>query len=89
MAKGTPIRELAAWRKGQGLTMEAAAAMIVVDGDRANKATWHGWESGKKVPKFPAMTEIERVTGVSPNAFYDRPDAGSIANTEPLQVAMI
>ena len=74
MAKGKPINELKAWRKAAGLTMEAAGARIVVDGTPADKSTWHGWESGRKLPKYEAMLELRRVTGVEPGVFYDRPE---------------
>lgn len=73
MAKGTPIDELAGWRNAAGLTMEQAAARIVVDGKAATRGTWHAWESGRKVPKYEQMLELTRVTGVSPKAFYGDP----------------
>lgn len=78
MAKGKPISELRAWRKAHGLTMEQAGARIVVDGRATDKATWCGWELGKKIPKAAAMYQLERVVAIQPNAFYPRPDAGEL-----------
>lgn len=78
MAKGTTIVELQAARKARGLTMEEAAALITVGGKPTDRGTWHGWESGRKIPKTSAMYELERVFGVEPNVFYPRPDAGEI-----------
>jgi transcriptional regulator with XRE-family HTH domain len=84
MAKGTTITELRAVRKLHGLTMDQAGAAIVVDGEPTSRATWHGWESGRKIPKPAAMFELERVYGIEPNVFYPRPDAGEILRA-PLQ----
>lgn len=53
--------------------MEAAGAMIVVDGQGVSRATWHAWERGNKVPTDAYMFQVERVTGVQPNFFYNRP----------------
>lgn len=78
MAKGTTVKELQSARKMHGLTMDEAGARIVIDGEPTSRGTWHGWESGKKIPKPAAMFELERVFGVQPNAFYPRPDAGGI-----------
>lgn len=60
---------------GRGLTMEEAGELIVVNGSGVDRATWHGWERGRRIPSDGFMYEIERVTGVPPNAFYDRPTA--------------
>lgn len=92
MVKGTAGQQrLKTFRKERGLTMEQAAALIVVDGEAVNKTTWHGWESKGKIPKPPFMYELERVTGLEPNAFYRRPDAGELqfADHGPLQPAML
>jgi transcriptional regulator with XRE-family HTH domain len=86
MQKGVAGKKLKAFRLERGLTMEQAGAQIVVDGKGADKATWHGWESGKKIPKPAAMLAIERVTAVEPNDFYPRPDAGEIV--PPAQAAL-
>jgi hypothetical protein len=58
--------------------MEEAGALIIIDGKATDRGTWHGWESGRKIPKPVAMYELERVFGVEPNVFYPRPDAGEI-----------
>jgi transcriptional regulator with XRE-family HTH domain len=86
MAKGVTIVELKRVRIERGLTMEQAGALIRIDGEPTGKATWCGWESGKKVPKPPAMFELERVFGIPPNAFYPRPDGGAVE--EPAQRAL-
>lgn len=67
--------------------MRDAGALIVVDGKPVDGATWHGWERGK-IPKPAWMLEIERLTGIDPNSFYPRPDAGGIA-APPLQPALL
>lgn len=81
MAKGSTIAELKRARKARGLTMEEAGATIVIDGKPTDKGTWCAWELGKKIPKWPAMYELERIYGVEPNVFYPRPDAGEIMPT--------
>lgn len=85
MAKGQPIKELVAFRKARGLTMDQAAALVVIDGKPSNKASWCEWENGKKIPKPAAMLELERLIGVQPNAFYPRPDGEAFA---PAQLAL-
>ena len=90
MAKGITIQELRTWRMSRGLTMEAAGAMIVVDGKAVDRATWHGWERGRKVPSDPYMFELERVTGVQPNSFYNRPrDRVHVPENDRRQIALI
>lgn len=92
MAKGSLVSELRAWRAGQGLTLEEAGALIVVDGKPVDKATFHAWESGRKVPRGAFMFELERVTGVEPNAFYVRPPlpaANDRAALPPRQAVML
>lgn len=76
MAKGNIVTELRAWRVGEGLTFKDAGARIVVNGKPVDRATFHAWETGKKLPKDAWMFELERVTGVAPNAFYNRPPPG-------------
>lgn len=76
MAKGETIAELKAWRDRHGLTMEQAGARIVVDGKPATRGTWHAWESGRKVPKYAQMLEIQRVTELEPSVFYGDPPPG-------------
>lgn len=88
MAKGTPIDELKAWRTGAGLTMDAAAARIVIDGKAATRGTWHAWESGRKVPKYEQMLEITRVTGVEPSVFYGAPPPVAVA-ADPRQAVLL
>lgn len=78
MATQNIIKELREWRKAHGLTLEAAGALIVVDGNPVNRATFHGWETGRKVPQAKWMREIWRVTGVEPNAFYRCPVSGIV-----------
>lgn len=87
MAKGQTIEPLKLWRSRHGLTMEEAGARIVVDGKPVDRGTWHAWETGKKIPKPAWMHELERVTGVEPNAFYPRPDADEINPSPPAQLA--
>lgn len=92
MAKGKPIEQLKAWRAAAGLTMEAAAARIVIDGKAATRGTWHAWESGRKVPKYEQMIEIQRVTGVDPSVFYERPDPALCRHEfggDPMQPALL
>lgn len=92
MAKGTIVAELRAWRKAQGLTLAEAGARIIVDGKPTHRAMFHAWENGKKVPKDAWMFQIERVTGVEPNAFYRRPGAPAAierAALPPRQAALI
>jgi transcriptional regulator with XRE-family HTH domain len=73
-------RKLKTWRTAHGLTMEQAAARIVVDGKTSDKATWHGWESKGKIPKPPFMSAVVGlVEALEPNDFY-RLDGGA---TEP------
>jgi transcriptional regulator with XRE-family HTH domain len=74
---------LRAWRKAEGLTLEAAALLIVVDGKPATRATWFGWERGK-LPAPPFLIELCRVVGLQPNDFYPCPDAGEVNALEPL-----
>jgi transcriptional regulator with XRE-family HTH domain len=74
--------KLKSWRKENGLTVRQAAARIVVNGQPADGSTWHNWESGKKKPLEPWMVELERVTGVQPNDFYPRPDAGQVGTEQ-------
>jgi hypothetical protein len=84
MSKGAPNAKLRAWRSsegtrrgyGRGLTMEEAAALVVVDGEPCTKATWHGWESAGKIPKPKWMLALCKLTGLEPNDFYPRPDGG-------------
>jgi hypothetical protein len=66
--------KLRQWRKRHGLTLEAAAALIVVDGTPCPKATWFGWEAKGKVPKPPFMHAVCDLTGLEPNDFYPRAD---------------
>ena len=73
MATQNIVKELREWRKAHGLTLEAAGALIVIDGNPVNRATFHAWETGRKVPKAQWMRESWRVTGVEPNAFYRHP----------------
>lgn len=87
MAKGSTIVELQSARKARGLTMDEAAALIVVDGKPATRPIWHSWERGKKIPREKAMIEIGRVFGVQPNAFYPRPD-GAVQPEPPAQAAL-
>lgn len=68
--------KLRQWRTSRGLTMEDAAAMVVVDGQPCSKVTWYGWEAGK-IPKPPYMLAVCELTGLEPNDFYWRPDGGS------------
>ena len=92
MAKGTVIAELRQWRKEHGLTLEEAGARILVDGRGVDRATFHAWENGRKTPKDAWMFEIERVTGVQPNAFYRRParcNAAKLAAAMPAQGALL
>jgi transcriptional regulator with XRE-family HTH domain len=83
--------KLKAFRRERGLTMEEAAALIVVAGEAVNKTTWHGWESKGKIPKPLFMLELERAVGTEPNDFYRRPDAGELQHVDrrPLQPAML
>lgn len=80
---GQQIKELRDWR-GQ-LTMEAAAALVVVDGKPTNRATWHAWEWGRKRPGPRHMPVLLEVTGLSADIFF-RP-ANSDA-TAPLTLAV-
>lgn len=89
MAKGNTIAELKRARVSRGLTMEEAGALIIIDGKPTDKGTWHGWESGRKIPKAPAMYELERVFAVEPNVFYPRPDAGEIMPRAPTAQAVL
>lgn len=77
MGRGTQaIAKLRQWRIQRGLSLEAAAAMILVDGEPCTKSTWHGWENGK-VPKPPFMLALCDLTGLQPNDFYPRADGRS------------
>lgn len=67
---------LRSWRSRHGLTVREAGALIVIDGTPSSGATWHAWETGKKIPKPAAMVELELLTGIEPGSFYPRPDAG-------------
>jgi transcriptional regulator with XRE-family HTH domain len=87
MAKGCTIAELKRIRTARGLTMEEAGALIMIDGKPTDRGTWHGWESGRKIPKAAAMYELERVFGVEPNVFYPRPDGGTVV-AAPAQQAL-
>jgi hypothetical protein len=71
-------QKLKAFRRERGLTMEAAGALIVVDGKPVDRATWHGWESKGKIPKPDWMLALERVVGSEPNDFYPRPDGAAV-----------
>lgn len=73
--------KLRSWRARNGLTMRDAGGLIVVDGKPVDGATWCAWEKGNKIPKPAWMLEIERVTGIDPNSFYPRPDAGGMMST--------
>lgn len=79
---------LKAWRKREGKTLREAGALIVVDGKPVDGATWHAWETGRKLPKPAWMFELERLTGIEPSAFYPRPDAGAAAIL-PVQPVLI
>lgn len=87
--EGVPVHPLKAWRTARKLTVREAAALIIVDGKAADGATWHAWERGRKIPKPAAMFEIERVTGLDPNQFYPRPDAGGAWPDEPAQLQLV
>jgi hypothetical protein len=88
MSKGSiGQQKLKAFRRDRGLTMEAAGALIVVDGKPVDRATWHGWESKGKIPKPDWMLQLESVVGCEPNDFYPRPD-GDAAVTAPAQQAL-
>lgn len=90
MVKGDAGKRLRAWRQARDLTMEEAGALVVVDGKPTNKTTWHGWESKGKIPKPEFMIELEILTGIEPNDFYRRPDAGEIVPARAeLQPALI
>lgn len=90
MAKGIKVQELRTWRMSRGLTMEAAGAMIVVDGRAVDRATWHAWEHGRKVPSDPYMYELERVSGVQPNSFYNRPrERLNVPENDRRQMALV
>lgn len=67
-----PVQKLIEWRKRRGLTLEQAAAMIVVDGEQTHKATWHAWESGRRVPSKEHMPLLRDLTGLSADDFYPR-----------------
>lgn len=75
MGEGAQIHKLKAWRAVRSLTLEDAAAMVVVDGEPCTKSTWFGWENGK-VPKPAWMIALCDLTGLEPNDFYVRPDGG-------------
>jgi transcriptional regulator with XRE-family HTH domain len=64
------VKELRAWRAARDLTLEQAAAMVVVEGVPANKATWHGWETGRKIPAADFMRAVCELTGLSSDVFY-------------------
>lgn len=83
--------EIRTWRKRKRLTVRAAAALIVVDGKKATGATWHAWETGKKVPKPKWMNQLVLLTGVDPSGFYSRPDAGEplVTPASDMQPALI
>jgi len=92
MAKGTIVTELRTWRVARGLTLEAAGALIIVDGKAADRAMFHAWETGRKTPRPEWIFQIERVTGVQPNAFYARPapsPANDPAPMPPRQAVML
>lgn len=70
------------WRASHGLTMESAAARIIVDGKPSDKATWHGWESKGKIPTQPFMLAVcGLVPELEPNDFY-RADASGEAEPQ-------
>jgi len=95
MAKKRTIQELRVWRMSRGLTMEAAGALIRIAHDDPNdvgvsRVTWHSWERGAKIPSAAYMTELERVTGVQPNAYYDRPASRIVVpENDQRQMALI
>lgn len=81
-------RKLKAFRAERGLTLEQAGALIVVDGKPVDKATWHAWETNRKIPKAAWMFELEQlVPGLEPNDFYTRPD-GAVQPEPPAQAAL-
>jgi transcriptional regulator with XRE-family HTH domain len=70
--KHTPVQKLIEWRKSRNLTLEEAAVQIVVDGAPTHKATWHAWESGRRVPSKDHMPLVRELTGLSADDFYPR-----------------
>lgn len=89
MAKGSIVQELRSWREGMGYTLAQAGKCIVVDGKAVGRAVFHAWETGKKRPSDEFMAELERVTGVTPNAFYNRPDDQSSVSSVQTRAATL
>lgn len=81
MGRGAPNAKLKAWRVARGLSMDDAAAKVVIDGEPCSKATWHGWESAGKIPKPNWMIALCDLTGLEPNDFYPRRDGGARARS--------
>lgn len=73
METGQAIDAIKRWRMARGLTMEEAAALVVVDGKPTNRATWHAWEWGRKAPGKRHMPVFLTVTGLSADIFYPQP----------------
>ena len=61
---------LKAWRKRQGLTLDAAAASV-----DTVRQVWFDWENGRRRPSAHALERIFILTRgeVEPNDFYDLP----------------
>ena len=58
MASKSNRERLKEWRKAQGLSQAAAAALI-----GTHQGTWGPWESGKKVPSTKRANQIALITG--------------------------
>ncbi|OJV30667.1 MULTISPECIES: helix-turn-helix transcriptional regulator [unclassified Sphingomonas] len=70
MAKRISIHTLRAWRLGQGLTLDAAAAAV-----GTVRQVWYDWETGRRRPGPDALERIFLITdgAVEPNDFYPMP----------------
>lgn len=52
--------QLRRWRKGQGLSVVAAARLVGVD-----PSAWSHWEAGRNAPTWGMRVGLEGVTGVA------------------------
>lgn len=71
------MEQLRTWRSRQGLSVEAAGALIGISGP-----SWHRYETGRRRLPAERVLDIERITGISRHEL--RPDIfGPAREKEP------